>query len=100
MLRYRLTVPWRGGLGIGVSGFMLSSHGGVLFDAPAPGETRQEISGQHPSGLDHQPAQQFCAGGFAHINTDREVELVGKGGIVEDSLKPARQDVEGKKVAT
>ena len=78
--------------------FMLAADGGVFFDAAVPGETGDGVSEDDPESLDDEAADKVGSGGFAHVNTYREKELVREGGIKKDLFETFGQNVEWKEM--
>src|SRR5262249_50888490 len=77
----------------------LAAYGGVFFDAAVPGEAGDGVSEGDPEGLDNEAADEVRSGGFAHVNADREKELVGEGGELENASNAGRQDVQWEEMA-
>src|SRR5882672_5582566 len=76
----------------------LSSDSGIFSDTAMPGKTRQAVSRRCPRGLDEQTTNQAHAAGFAHVNTDGKIELIGKRREVKRLFDTVRQNIQGKQM--
>src|SRR5689334_22757758 len=89
--RVPCSVSWSLGRIIGLLRFVhvLAADGGVFFDAAVPSEAGGDICEGNPESLDDEAADEVGAGGFAHVNADGKIELVGEGSVKEDLLETA-----------
>src|SRR6267154_4438426 len=77
---------------------ILPSDSGIFSNATMPGKTCQPVSHDGPGGLNEQTANQIHASGFAHINTDGEIKLIGERREVKRLGHTARQNIQGKQM--
>ena len=67
----------------------LASDRRVFADATIPCKSREKIREQNPQSLRDEAAHQFRACYFAHVNADREIELIRKRCEKEDAFDQA-----------